>query len=69
MDGITSPIKVDPEFNWIFRTCSNALNVYITMYQIIIYDNALDMQVDHLQALSYPVLLALLDFLIYMVVQ
>lgn len=51
MDEIASPIKVDPEFNWIFRTCSNALNVYITMYQIIIYDDALDMQVDRLRKL------------------
>ncbi|KAI4480280.1 hypothetical protein M0804_010278 [Polistes exclamans] len=66
---MTSPIKADPEFNWIFRTLSNALNVYLTMYELIIYDNTVNMDVDNLHALSYPALLAFFDLLIYIVVQ
>ncbi|KAK2584726.1 hypothetical protein KPH14_007059 [Odynerus spinipes] len=69
MSEIVSAGKPDPEFNWIFRTCSNACNVYLTMLQLIIYDNALNMQLDNLQALSYPTFLVFVDLLVYMVLQ
>lgn len=32
------------EYEWILRTCINALSVYITMTHFILYDNALSTQ-------------------------
>lgn len=33
---------LDSEYEWIFRTCTNAFNVYITMMHFISYDNTLN---------------------------
>lgn len=36
--------KLHSECEWIFRTCTNAINVYITMMHFIFYDNILNLQ-------------------------
>lgn len=38
---------IDPEYEWIFRTCANAFNVYITMMHFIFYDNTLTLQPEN----------------------
>lgn len=38
---------LDSEFEWIFRTCTNVINVYITMMHFIFYDNILNLQAEN----------------------
>jgi len=40
-------LLVDPEYEWIFRTCANAFNVYITMMHFIFYDNTLTLRPEN----------------------
>lgn len=35
--------QLDPEYNWIIRTCTNAFNVYLTMLHFTFYDNTVNM--------------------------
>lgn len=39
--------KLHSECEWIFRTCTNAINVYITMMHFIFYDNILNLQEEN----------------------
>lgn len=38
---------LDSEYEWIFRTCTNAFNVYITMMHFIFYDNTLNLRPEN----------------------
>jgi len=40
-------LLIDPEYEWIFRTCANAFNVYITMMHFIFYDNTLTLRPEN----------------------
>lgn len=35
---------MDPEYDWLRRTCLNAFNVYLTMTHLMIYDSTVDLQ-------------------------
>lgn len=39
--------KLHSECEWIFRTCTNAINVYITMMHFVFYDNILNLQEEN----------------------
>lgn len=36
--------QLDPEYNWVLRTCTNAFNVYLSVIHFTFYDNAINMQ-------------------------
>lgn len=38
---------LDSEWEWIFRTCTNAFNIYVTMMHFIFYDNILNLRPEN----------------------
>lgn len=49
---MTEKKLLDPEYEWILRTCTNAFNVYMTMMHFVFYDNALNLQPQNSGKLS-----------------
>lgn len=46
MDESIMDEGVDPEYNWVRRTCFNSFNIFLTMFHRIVYDNSVAMQPD-----------------------
>lgn len=44
---MTEKKLLDSEYEWIFRTCTNAFNVYVTMMHFIFYDNILNLRPEN----------------------
>ncbi|KOC69233.1 hypothetical protein WH47_11565 [Habropoda laboriosa] len=63
--------QLDPQYNWIVRTCTNAFNVYLTMLHFTFYDNTVNMQPNTTlaEALSYPIFMLMVDILVYSILQ
>ncbi|EZA53980.1 hypothetical protein X777_05823 [Ooceraea biroi] len=64
-------LLIDPEYEWIFRTCANAFNVYITMMHFTFYDNTLTLRPENseISLLSYTLFMTALDLLAYCIYQ
>ncbi|KAG7198431.1 hypothetical protein KM043_005817 [Ampulex compressa] len=63
--------QFDPEFHWLYRTCTNGFNVYLAMIHYTFYDNTVSSQPDapFSEALTYALFMAALDFLVYCILQ